>query len=121
MVSWKDTKVVISRPAAGLLLILLAGSAWAAESISGRVFEDRNYTGTLEPGEPGIARVRVSNGVDVVVTDDAGGYRLQVSDEAVIFITKPSGYATPVNEHQRGAPPTVRSPRIPLANLTLKR
>ncbi len=84
----------------GIALILLGAMAHAADSVPGKVFEDLNNNGTWEPGEPGIAGVRVSNGVDVVVTNDAGDYRLGVPNEAIIFLTKPRGYATPVNEHQ---------------------
>ena len=102
--NWKATSAfvsaTVSRCGTGLLLVLLAGSGLAAESVPGRVFEDLNYNGTWEPGEPGIAGVRVSNGEDVVVTDEAGDYELDVADEAVIFITKPRGYATPVSEDQ---------------------
>lgn len=100
MVSWKVIRAVAKLCAAGLFLILCGAIVHAATLIPGRVFEDLNYSGTWEPGEPGIAGVRVSNGVDVVVTDDAGDYELDVPEEAVIFITKPRGYATPVNAHQ---------------------
>ncbi|MDH3641910.1 MAG: calcineurin-like phosphoesterase family protein [Gammaproteobacteria bacterium] len=102
--NWKATSAIVSatvnRLGTGLLLALLAASGLAAESITGRIFEDLNYNGTWEPGEPGIAGVRVSNGEDVEVSDEAGDYELDVPDEAVIFITKPRGYATPVNEDQ---------------------
>ncbi|MCZ6711562.1 MAG: calcineurin-like phosphoesterase C-terminal domain-containing protein, partial [Gammaproteobacteria bacterium] len=84
----------------GIALILLGALAHGADSISGKVFEDLNLNGSWESGEPGVAGVRVSNGVDVVVTDGAGDYRLKVRNEAIIFLTKPRGYATPVNEHQ---------------------
>jgi hypothetical protein len=98
--SWKGTESVARRWGAGLLLLGLASFCQANETATGRVFEDLNYNDTWEPGEPGIAGVRVSNGVDVVVTDGDGDYQLDVPDEAVIFITKPSGYATPVNADQ---------------------
>lgn len=66
---------------------------------TGRVFEDVNRNGELDSGEPGLKNVRVSNGLDVVTTDSSGRYQLEVDDEAVIFITKPRDYATPVNLH----------------------
>ncbi|MFP6837245.1 MAG: metallophosphoesterase N-terminal domain-containing protein, partial [Pseudomonadales bacterium] len=84
----------------GLASLLLGAMAHGADSVPGKVFEDLNLSGTWEPGEPGIAGVRVSNGVDVVVTDDTGDYRLGARNEAIIFLTKPRGYATPVNQHQ---------------------
>jgi hypothetical protein len=87
--------------ALGLLTLcaLLTANA-QAQTARGRVFEDTNSNGRADGGEPGVANVRVSNGDGVVTTDAGGRFELEVGDEAVIFITKPSGYATPVNQHQ---------------------
>ncbi len=71
----------------------------AAALAKGVVFEDLNRDGIRDDGEPGVAGVRVSNGLDVVRTDEAGAYSLAVDDETIIFITKPAGYATPVDRH----------------------
>ena len=71
----------------------------AAETARGTVFEDLDQDGLRDAGEPGIAGVRVSNGRDVVETDSGGAWRLAVEDGTVIFVTKPAGYATPVNAH----------------------
>lgn len=79
-------------------LFLLAQSG-AAATATGRVFVDENRNGKLDGSEPGLANVRVSNGVDVTTTDDTGRYRISIDDEAIVFITKPRGYATPVNRH----------------------
>ncbi len=86
--------------ALGLLGLGWSSIAHGSAVANGRVFEDLNGNGAWESGEPGIAGVRVSNGVAVVLTGEDGGYTLPVPDEAVIFITKPSGYATPVNADQ---------------------
>ena len=51
-------------------------------------------------GEPGISGVRVSNGVDVVLTDTDGAYSLDVAGDAIVFITKPRGFGTPVDADQ---------------------
>ena len=77
-----------------------AGDASRRRRLQGTVFEDLNGNGLLDAGEPGIAGVRVSDGETVRLTDGAGRYRLEVGEEAVIFITKPRGYATPVNPNQ---------------------
>ncbi len=69
----------------------------AAATASGKVFVDTNQNGLLDREEQGLANVRVSNGDDVVTTDDLGFYEINVGDEAIIFITKPRDYATPVN------------------------
>ncbi len=82
-----------------LLVLLGAMPVWGATA-RGTVFEDLNANGVLDEGEPGIAKVRVSNGHDVVLTDSAGEYALRLPAEAIIFITKPAGYRTPVNGRQ---------------------
>lgn len=68
-----------------------------AEVASGFVFEDLNQNGIRDAGEPGVSQVAVSNGLDVVLTDVDGRYELDVDGNAIIFISKPSGYAVPVN------------------------
>ncbi len=85
--------------------LALLGLGWSSFGLgsgtaNGKVFEDLDGDGVWEPGEPGVKGVRVSNGIAVVLTGEDGGYTLPVPEEAVIFITKPSGYATPVNAHQ---------------------
>ena len=107
---------------AGLLLLLAAGltstSPWSAQTARGTVFDDQNQNGILDEGEAGLEGVRVSNGEEVVVTDAQGRWSLEVGEEEVIFVTKPSGWATPMNEHMlprfyylhqpAGSPPGMR-------------
>lgn len=81
-------------------LAMLACPDALATHAQGRVYEDTNKNGEPDAGEPGLGGVFVSNGSDVVQTDSNGRYRLDLDDEAIIFITKPSGYATPVNDWQ---------------------
>jgi hypothetical protein len=86
-------------------LALAAGRLWAG---TGMVFDDRNSDGIREPGEPGLAAVAVSNGVDVVLTDDAGAYRIPDRAGARPFVVKPRGWRPPVNRAelpQFSAPP----------------
>ncbi len=104
------------------VLWVIVSSPTAAQTAQGIVFEDVDRDGRRGPGEAGLPNVRVSNGVDVVVTDKGGRYALQVADEAVVFITKPSGYVPPVNSDQlprffylhqpNGSPSTLRFPGI---------
>ncbi len=86
--------------AVALTTVALVALPAAAELATGTVFEDLNGNGVLDAGEPGIPRVRVSDGESVRLTDESGRYRLEVGAEAVIFITKPRDYAAPVNAHQ---------------------
>ena len=81
-----------------LAFLLLPHSALAANA-TGQVFLDSNKNGSLDAGERGIAGVRVSNGLDVVTTNDEGRYTLPVDEQSIIFITKPRDYAIPVNAH----------------------
>jgi hypothetical protein len=62
----------------------------------GVVFEDCSGTGRRQTGDPGIAGVLVSNGREVVRTDQDGRYALPVDDETIIFVIKPTGYSVPV-------------------------
>ncbi len=72
--------------------------AVAGDAARGRVFDDRNQNGRRDAGEPGIASVRVSNGVEVVVTDDQGRYELPITDDAVVFVIKPRNWMTRIDE-----------------------
>jgi hypothetical protein len=67
-----------------------------ALTATGVVFEDRSGSGRRQPGDPGIAGVLVSNGREVVKTDNNGRYALPVTDETIVFVVKPTGYAVPV-------------------------
>ena len=68
---------------------VMAGTAYCD---GGMVFEDRNGNGRREPGEPGVAGVKVSDGVEVSVTDTRGIYRLTPVDGRSLFVIKPAGY-----------------------------
>ena len=78
---------------------LFASSAVGAEdqTVSGYVFHDQNANGMREPDEAGLAKVRVSNGRDVVETDQAGRYELPVSTDTVVFVIKPRGWMVPTS------------------------
>ncbi len=79
------------------------------DRVIGFVFEDLNRDGIFQfNSEPGIPGVLVSNGRDVVKTNDNGHYNLPniydngpnpTKPEAMtVFITKPDGYAVPLDE-----------------------
>ncbi|MFZ5515878.1 MAG: calcineurin-like phosphoesterase C-terminal domain-containing protein [Candidatus Zhuqueibacterota bacterium] len=69
-----------------------------SQTAKGTVFEDANKNLMLDKGEIGIPGVLVSNQRDVVQTDGNGRYTIRLDGDAVIFITKPAGYQTPMNE-----------------------
>ena len=105
-----------------LSLACLSAAPSLADALGGKVFEDLNRNGRADPAEPGVAGVRVSNGREVTLTDQNGAYRLRVDGDSIIFITKPSGYMTPVNGYQlprfhylhrpNGSPAGLRYPGI---------
>jgi len=76
-------------------LLAVAGvRLWAGTGI---VFDDRNGNGLRDGAEPGIASVAVSNGVDVVLTDATGAYRLPERPGSQTFVVKPRGWQPPVD------------------------
>lgn len=79
-------------------VLLISASAFAQNVAKGFVFHDSNGNRLKEPTEKGIPEVAVSNGVDIVLTDESGAYEIPVSDDAVIFVIKPSNWTPPLNE-----------------------
>jgi hypothetical protein len=70
----------------------------AGDMARGTVFLDANRNAMLDQGEAGVAGVLVSNGLEVVATDASGTYELPAYDDMNLFITKPAGYAVPVDQ-----------------------
>src|SRR5690606_28961113 len=71
---------------------VLAQSVQAQELAKGKVYLDINKNGKLDKNEKGLAGVSVSNGREVVITDQDGRYKLPVGADNIIFVIKPSGY-----------------------------
>lgn len=78
--------------------VIRDGSGGTSDQLDGVVFEDQNRNSVRDPGERGIQDVAVSNGREVVRTDREGRYTVQVGDKDTVFISKPAGWNTPVNE-----------------------
>lgn len=81
--------------AAGLSA-LAAGLASASPTVAtGIVFHDLDADGIRDAHEPGIGGVRVSNGQDIVTTDDRGRYSIEIdAQDDIVFVIKPRGYRT---------------------------
>lgn len=87
-------KVILS-----VLMGLVLGSQVSAQTTAkGYVYEDANGNSKKESREKGIAGVSVSNGVDVVQTNNKGYYELPVGNDNILFVIKPKGYKVAVNE-----------------------
>jgi hypothetical protein len=61
----------------------------------GVVWEDRDGNGQLDSGEKPLPGVKISDGVNLVLTDADGTYRLPYVDGRTIFVIKPAGYDLP--------------------------
>lgn len=77
---------------------IIPGEDLAATRVTGIVFEDLNQNSQFDEGEPGIPGVKVSNGLDVVVTGAEGAYSLAARDDMAVFVIQPAGYQVPHNE-----------------------
>ena len=69
------------------------------QSATGVVFQDTNGNRRHDPGEKPLAGVRVSNGREIVNTDESGRYRLPIEDDTILFVIKASGWRTPFDDH----------------------
>ncbi|WP_233579000.1 calcineurin-like phosphoesterase C-terminal domain-containing protein [Tautonia sociabilis] len=85
---------------AGLTLPPIATSSQddRPATATGVVFHDRDRDGSRGDDEEGIAGVRVSNGREIATTDAEGRYELPIDDDTILFVIKPRGWMTPVNE-----------------------
>jgi hypothetical protein len=66
--------------------------------VHGIVYHDRNRNGAHDAGERGLSGIRVSNGREVVLTDRRGRYGLPVDNDTIIFLIKPAGWMTPIDD-----------------------
>jgi len=82
-----------------LIVLIVAGSAFAQQKVTGIVYEDLNANGKKERREKVLSDVAVSNGTEVVRTDKNGKYELPVSDGQTIFVIKPSSHELPKDEN----------------------
>lgn len=74
----------------------------------GIVFEDSNGNGLRDPGEHGLAGVKLSDGVVVVETDSTGRFSGFDDARRTVFIIKPEGFSAPVRTD--GLPDLWRNP-----------
>ncbi|MBW3543813.1 MAG: calcineurin-like phosphoesterase family protein [Planctomycetes bacterium] len=86
--------------AAGVVAGRLASGNAEPQFATGVVFHDADDDGKWEEGEKTLPGVRVSNGRDIVATDEDGRYRLPIDDDTILFVLKPRGWRTPLSEHQ---------------------
>lgn len=64
----------------------------------GYVYHDLNGNQVRDAGEPGLAKVRVSNQSEITLTDENGFWKLPASDDMTFFVIQPRGFKTPIDE-----------------------
>ena len=84
-----------------LSLGIFSLSAQAQDLAKGYVFADLNQNGKKERREAGLPGVGISNGHEVVRTDEKGYYQISLAPGQILFVIKPSGYLVPVDSLNR--------------------
>ncbi|NLD64790.1 MAG: PQQ-binding-like beta-propeller repeat protein [Bacteroidales bacterium] len=82
----------------GLMMILLLPFLSVSAEYRGVVFNDLNRNRQHDAGEKGMSGVAVSDGLNVVLTDKSGTFRLPgINETKFIRITPPAGYRSSGN------------------------
>lgn len=94
----------------------------SSQKARGVVFDDQNGNGSRDEAEHALAGIKVSNGKDIVTTDSLGRWELSVSDDSIVFVIKPRGWMSPLNEDNlprffyihkpKGSPENYRFPGV---------
>ncbi|MFP3904716.1 MAG: calcineurin-like phosphoesterase C-terminal domain-containing protein [Armatimonadota bacterium] len=79
--------------------LVTAGGVMAQQTATGVVYHDANHNGERDAGETGLANIAVSNGRDVVLTDDGGHYQIEIDDDDIIFVIKPRNWMTATDDN----------------------
>ncbi len=88
----------IAMIAALLTLVCTATNVAGQQIAQGYVYHDLNNNAARDANEPGVPNVRVSNGQQIVRTNDAGAYSLPIDDDTIIFVIKPRGWHTAIDK-----------------------
>ncbi len=66
---------------------------------TGIVFHDLDGDGKFGANDRSFAGVRVSNGREIVTTNELGKYELPIDDDSIIFVIKPTGFRTSLDDN----------------------
>ncbi len=87
------------------ILLLLLGFFAHSTEYHGQIYSDTNRNGRLDHGENGINGIAVSDGLNVVRTDNKGYFSLPGTPQTrFIYLTVPSGYKTTRRHYLKVAP-----------------
>ena len=67
---------------------------------TGRVFLDVDNDGKFGQGDQPFVNVKVSDGKEIVRTDETGTWKLPLADDSIYFLIKPSGYQSKLSENK---------------------
>jgi len=65
----------------------------------GRVFVDLDGDKKYGPDDQPFVGVKVSNGKEIATTTEDGKYELPIQDGSIIFVLKPTGFRSPLDEN----------------------
>ena len=65
----------------------------------GRVFIDADGDRKFGDSDQPFVGVKVSNGKEIATTDQGGKYELPIEDGSILFVIKPTGYRSPLDEN----------------------
>ncbi|MFD0701825.1 calcineurin-like phosphoesterase C-terminal domain-containing protein [Myroides pelagicus] len=91
--------------------LFTAALAVGQTSVKGYVFEDANKNGKKDRKEKVLPGVSVSNGVEVVQTDENGKYVLPLTGDNQIFVIKPGQYTTAMDSYNLPATYVTHKPK----------
>ncbi len=66
----------------------------------GVVFSDVDKDGRFGPGDSAFVGIRVSNGKEIVVTDQNGRYEIPIQEGGAVFVIKPTGFRTALDANK---------------------
>ncbi len=66
----------------------------------GTIYHDANANRQWDDGEKLLPNIAVSNGREIVRSNEQGRYELPVEDDTAIFLIKPRGWRTPLSDDQ---------------------
>ncbi len=79
-------------------LVLPLPWASAEQMARGIVFHDKNGDQHFDEGDFPLGNIGVSNGREIVSTSADGRFTLTIDDDDIIFVLKPRGWRTPLNQ-----------------------
>ena len=81
------------------LPLIFLSISFSQIELEGIVFNDRNNNQVMDIGEPGIGDQRISNGLEIVLTDEKGRFTINSDNNDVIFIIKNPKWDIPINQY----------------------